>query len=388
MKVTNLNLVNTAGKNQSAKGDVNDKSFEDMINSKLNETSNTLPEKAENSKTPEKTVEDKETTKPEAKDEGVKPEFGENYVSQPQVQAINMQEVIINTVQPQVNAVDAIAQVVSVPQTQTTAMQSGEYVAQTANQNIGTNTHNAETSNVVAPIINDAQEAQVVLPIKTVDTQTNTANLNLNQTGTTANPQTQTLVQNSEQPQVQVVATNETVITETDTDSQNQQVVTTQIEVKPLDPNNVNIKVGDVQNVDTQVLTQDVADEITIKITENVKEFNIELNPEHLGKINIKIEFTPERAIVSLSCNNAQTQSLMAANAESIRQIIEANVGQETMVTVQENSETGQYRDNGDLQQESQNKGEQEQDKKTQTHDESIDFIQKLRLGLSDYVGA
>ncbi|MEG1778915.1 MAG: hypothetical protein RR263_02345, partial [Oscillospiraceae bacterium] len=76
-------------------------------------------------------------------------------------------------------------------------------------------------------------------------------------------------------------------------------------------------------------------------------------------KINIKILFTDKQAIVSLSCSNAKTQTLLAANAGGIRSIIEANVGQPTIVNVQQDQPAEHYQNNDNSENANQNKQQQ-----------------------------
>ncbi len=379
MKIANSSLPTAQNTSYSKTESTSQNSFEDMINDKLNETSKTLPNRAEKIEKPDK-AQTSDGAKVETSDKSIAENQGEN-VTAPVVATTQMQNLLVSVAQTQMG----ISSEVNAQSTTANVMQTAEFATQAAtniNQGQGLTQQSAQVVDASIPVINEAQQAQINIPISSVDTQTNTANAQLQQPVAVEGVSVDT-------NGAQISPEGETFVNQmvnTDSDETTQPVITTQIEVKPLDPNNVNIKVADIQNADQAALVQDVAEEIIVKVTENIKEFDIELNPANLGKISIKIEFTPEQAIVSISSNNAQTQGLMAANAENIRQIIEANVGQQTFVTVQENSDMGQYRDNGDLQQESQNKQQQDTNSGRQTHDESIDFIQKLRLGLSDYV--
>lgn len=160
-------------------------------------------------------------------------------------------------------------------------------------------------------------------------------------------------------------------------------VIPQQATVKTLDPNNVNIKVGETVDTKSEVFAQDFADKVVFKINQDVKEFQIELNPMDMGKVSIKVVFAAEKAFVSLSCENAKTQSLLAQSSDTIRSIIQQNVGSETVVVVQEQQPQQNYQQQ---QQERQEKQEQEQQSRPQQKmsDDSLTFVNQLRLGLVD----
>lgn len=131
-------------------------------------------------------------------------------------------------------------------------------------------------------------------------------------------------------------------------------------------------------------IPQKVLDQMLAKTAEGIREFEIQLEPEELGKILIKVAFGKEAAHVSIVCTEPRTMELMARNARDIGAILSDNLGSPTTIVVED-------KEPGYLEQHNQGNGqgnaeqEQEQQQERQQRDkknESLDFLQQLRLGL------
>lgn len=185
---------------------------------------------------------------------------------------------------------------------------------------------------------------------------------------------------NQEDVEVKVVNTNEK--TEEKTVVDNKEILVDQGGKKPEATDVVRVKVGDVVNVNEGNFAKDVSDQIIVKLPEKQGEFEIQLAPKDLGKITIKLAFEAGQAVVTMSCSNPKTMSLLAETAQQIGMIVENNTGQKTVVEVQDDKNLYQQQDdnnssNGRQHGESQKEGRKDRE-------DTIDFIQQMRLGLID----
>lgn len=132
-------------------------------------------------------------------------------------------------------------------------------------------------------------------------------------------------------------------------------------------------------------VTPDVMNQISGSIKEQAmlgrEELVIQLEPEHLGKIAIKISMEDSGVKVILNCESAKTQSLLAEKAAGIGRIVEDNLNRPVIVEMKEEGYWNQQKDATD-QHASQNQRQQEQTEKQSIEDTEL-FIQQLRLGLS-----
>lgn len=185
---------------------------------------------------------------------------------------------------------------------------------------------------------------------------------------------------NQEDVEVKVVNANEK--TEEKPVVENKDILVDQGGKKPEVTDVVRVKVGDVVNVNEGNFAKDVSDQIIVKLPEKQGEFEIQLAPKDLGKITIKLAFEAGQAIVTMSCSNPKTMNLLAETAQQIGMIVENNTGQKTVVEVQDDKNLYQQQDennssNGRQHGESQKEGRKDRE-------DTIDFIQQMRLGLID----
>lgn len=142
----------------------------------------------------------------------------------------------------------------------------------------------------------------------------------------------------------------------------------------------VKIKVADPYTHLNQENVQNLADQITKNLIAGKEEFQVQMNPEHLGKITVKIAFLAEGVKVTLSCESQKTMNLLAEKAGAINQIVEQNTHAPVQVEVQEGNQEQQR--NAADQNAGQNRSQEERSEKKSEQTEADDFIQQLRLGI------
>lgn len=140
-----------------------------------------------------------------------------------------------------------------------------------------------------------------------------------------------------------------------------------------------------VQVAEPEEIPEKVLNQLLAKMTEGVREFEIQLEPQDLGKILIKVAFGKEAASVSIVCTEQRTMELMARNARDIGAIMSNNLGSPTTIVV-EDKEPGylEQHNQGNSQGNAEQNQEQQKERQEQKgqEKESLDFLQQLRLGL------
>lgn len=140
-------------------------------------------------------------------------------------------------------------------------------------------------------------------------------------------------------------------------------------------PEMIKVKVGDMQKAGSAEFTKAVAENIEI-MKNGADSYEIQLDPENLGKIKVNISFEQGQTNISLTCTNSRTAGLLAENASMLAQIIQENNGTSASVNVQDES--------GYLSQEkgeNQNQHSQQQ-RQNQSSDENQEFSDQIKLGL------
>ncbi len=135
-----------------------------------------------------------------------------------------------------------------------------------------------------------------------------------------------------------------------------------------------------------QVLKDEYLQEIKSQITTNIAsgnyDFEIQLEPQNIGKLIIKTTYEAGKAIVSIICTDPETMQIMAKSAGDLAAIIENRSGQYTQVIVENPAED--YLQNFGEQNKQNNDNAQNQNQGEKDNDEhAVDFLQQLRLGLA-----
>lgn len=141
----------------------------------------------------------------------------------------------------------------------------------------------------------------------------------------------------------------------------------------------VTVKVAEpYRQVDNKAMEQ-IAGNVKDSVELGRDELIIQLSPEHLGRIAIKISMAEDGIKVVLNCENMKTQNLLADKAAGIGKIVEDNMNTSVTVEVKEDGYWNQQKDATD---QHSNSRQQEQ-KEGQSKDDTDLFIQQLRLGLT-----
>lgn len=155
----------------------------------------------------------------------------------------------------------------------------------------------------------------------------------------------------------------------------------TKPEIKPPDPEKVYVRVGNGENIDSEKFTSDIAGKILTSFSEGRQQIVIELEPQDLGKIIIKLILQNGRAEITMQCMNPETKQIVMMNAEAIRNIVEENLKMHTSLTLEEELEEYANQDDKDGQNKHEKKDDKQDDKLTEA--EADIFIHQLRLGFA-----
>ena len=181
--------------------------------------------------------------------------------------------------------------------------------------------------------------------------------------------------------------TTQTNTSEEDTDLFEKEMPTTS--KKTFSEDVINIKVGENTQIADAEMAQKVSDKMLAKFAQHENEFEIQLTPKELGKIVIKLVMENGQAHVSMFAENAKTSSLLAEKAREISSIIEQNTGNETNVEVVDKKEMQAQDQNREAKGDGFARQKEEQQKQHQQRmqaEQSVDFIQQMRLGLWNVV--
>lgn len=145
----------------------------------------------------------------------------------------------------------------------------------------------------------------------------------------------------------------------------------------------MNFKVGDAVKVSEPNAAQNIADTILVRAGENNREFEMQLNPEELGTVKIKMVFEEGKIHIAMTCDNQKAMDLLSSTSSKLKELIEDRTGSEVNIHVAQENETPyqeQEKQNG------RESGQQNTNHRQNAKNgaEPMDFIQQLRLGLVD----
>ncbi|SHJ30599.1 flagellar hook-length control protein FliK [Parasporobacterium paucivorans] len=124
-----------------------------------------------------------------------------------------------------------------------------------------------------------------------------------------------------------------------------------------------------------------IIDTIVEKITGMEKAFEIQMYPENLGKVSIKVSYGQDGTNISIVCEDKKTMELLVQNAKDIGGIIEQNLGTPTTIFVEKGNDPN-YLDQEGRHQGQRGRHPEPDSKKEQEKENTMDFLQQLRLGL------
>ena len=82
-------------------------------------------------------------------------------------------------------------------------------------------------------------------------------------------------------------------------------------------------------------IPQKLTEELLVRTSQGRKEFEIQITPEHLGKIAVKVLYENGQTTVSILCAEKATHDMVAKNAREIGTVMEQNLGAPTTVVVE-----------------------------------------------------
>lgn len=147
--------------------------------------------------------------------------------------------------------------------------------------------------------------------------------------------------------------------------------------------NTVKIKVAEPYNQLKPEFAKDVSEAIQSRLLGKGETLEIELQPEQLGTIRIKLKAGQEGTRLEMHCTNPRTALLLEKNMAEIGRLVQYHTETPVNIDIRQ-EEAAQYAWN--QQQGHQGGRNPEEEKKKQgsggNHQEAADFIEKLRLGL------
>lgn len=147
------------------------------------------------------------------------------------------------------------------------------------------------------------------------------------------------------------------------------------------------LNVHKAETADTTLPVQNL-EELNAKLSEKIisqietgrKSLEVQLEPHNLGKILIKVAYDKDQVSVSVVCTESKTLKMLSQSAGELGNILESNLERPIHVIV--DKQQADYLNNN---QEHQGNGrEQQEHRQNQSDDFGDDFIQRLRLGISD----
>lgn len=176
-----------------------------------------------------------------------------------------------------------------------------------------------------------------------------------------------------------ILAKEDTLKTGVEDNSLNQEaefsLLQSQSKVVTTEPEVITVKVGDGQTISSEKLVTEVAKNVVIK-TDGNNEYELQLDPENLGKIKVKLLFEDGKLTVSLMCNNSKTANLLSEGISSLGQVIQQSTKSEVTVNVRDENYL-----NDNQQQQSKQNGQNQEQRNKQNKDET-EFVDNMKLGL------
>lgn len=129
---------------------------------------------------------------------------------------------------------------------------------------------------------------------------------------------------------------------------------------------------------------EQLGDTLAKQIASGKQEFEIQLEPLHLGKMLVKVTFEAGKAAVSIICSETKTMQAIAQNAKEIGSIMENHMGTQTQIIL-DKGQTADYLEQNQQQekeQQNQNAQKEQHTEKDDDKTEALNFLQQLRLGL------
>ena len=133
-----------------------------------------------------------------------------------------------------------------------------------------------------------------------------------------------------------------------------------------------------------EAMTEDIADYLAAHFPQKNGTFQIELNPQNLGRVMIRVVYETGRAVVSIAASQADTMRMLSQNAQQMGNILRDATGEETTVVVPETAAQNQQDNATNTEARSQNRREADEspDHDKNRRSQSDEFLNRMRLGI------
>ncbi|MCP1102508.1 flagellar hook-length control protein FliK [Aequitasia blattaphilus] len=132
------------------------------------------------------------------------------------------------------------------------------------------------------------------------------------------------------------------------------------------------------------VAVEDLPEVVVKGIQQGKNNFEIKLNPVHLGEITIQVTQEEKgQAIISLVCKEPETLQVLTNNSKELAGLIETKLGTPCQI-VNESPKSDYLEQQGEHSKEDQNQQQSKRQNQSKTRDQvgEEDFLHQLRLGL------
>ena len=131
-------------------------------------------------------------------------------------------------------------------------------------------------------------------------------------------------------------------------------------------------------------LTEDLAGYLAAHFPQKNGTFQIELNPQNLGRVMIRVVYETGRAVVSIAASQAETVRMLSQNAQQMGNILRDATGEETTVVVPEVTQQKRQDDQTNTEARSQNRREADENpnRGKNRRSRSEEFLTRMRLGM------
>lgn len=281
--------------------------------------------------------------------------------------------VVVTDEQQPVAATGMVEQIGDVT-AQTTAVANG--LTEQVTETVGQQMQPTQTKQVdVNATAQTTQTAEVAQPVQTASAQQTSGQQDAQQNLSDQSSHTeQTTVINSQQPTATKEEVPQAVVTEASAQVQTARPLFEQVESVP-------VQVGQPVQADSPEMPMQLGERIEQAVQQGQNTIEVQLTPQELGKITIRLSVGEEGTLVSLHSANAKTVSLLSEHAANIGAIVEQNHPGTVSVRVEQEQANAQQQY---TQQEhsNQNGGQQQQQQRHQAPPHNDDFVQQFRLGL------
>lgn len=137
-----------------------------------------------------------------------------------------------------------------------------------------------------------------------------------------------------------------------------------------------------VQTAQTESVENQILEKMTQAAANGETKVELQLNPEHLGKVTIEITQKQDGTLhIAVHAENSQTRGLLERDAAGLQSLLGRNAQQEVHVEIYQPHEN-ERNDVYDGHQHQHQQQQQEQKEQQRRRGEPVDFLNQLRLGL------